>query len=118
MGPVGQGRAEPASPGAALEPTRSPFQKSMRLLWTRRFGTFWVASLLSNMGTWAQQLAQPWLRLILGAAPWWLGLDAFAQGAPVRALTLFGGVLADHADRRRVIAWLQSIQMRGAPPAH
>jgi hypothetical protein len=34
----------------------------MALLWTRRFGTFWFASLLSNIGTWAQQVAQPWRR--------------------------------------------------------
>ncbi len=33
------------------------------------------------------------------------------MGAPVLALTLVGGVLADKADRRRVIALFQSIQM-------
>lgn len=87
------------------------FHASLQLLLTRRFGTFWLASLLSNIGTWAQQVAQPWLLLSLGASPWLLGLDSFALGGPGLLLTLLGGVLADRADRRRLIATLQSIQM-------
>ncbi len=90
---------------------KSALGQSLRLLRTRRFGTFWFASLLSNIGTWAQQVAQPWLLLSLGASSFLIGLDAFALGAPVWLLTLMGGVLADRADRRRVIALFQSIQM-------
>ncbi len=89
----------------------SAFRDSLRLLGTKRFGTFWFASLLSNIGTWAQQVAQPWLLLSLGASSFLLGVDAFAMGAPVLALTLVGGLLADRADRRRVITVFQSIQM-------
>lgn len=87
------------------------FQNSLRLLGTRRFGTFWFASLLSNIGTWAQQVAQPWLLLSLGASPFLLGLDTFVMGAPILLLTLVGGALADGADRRRIIVFFQSIQM-------
>ena len=29
----------------------SPWRQSLALLCTRRFGTFWVASLLANIGT-------------------------------------------------------------------
>jgi MFS family permease len=87
------------------------FRASLRLLGTRRFGTFWFASLLSNIGTWAQSVAEPWLLLSLGASSVLIGLDAFAMGAPVLALTLVGGVLADRRDRRRVIATFQSLQM-------
>jgi MFS family permease len=92
----------------------SPIQtlrQSIRLLGTRRFGTFWVASLLSSIGTWAQQVAEPWLLLTLGASPFLVGLDSFAMNAPVWLLTLVGGALADLADRRRVILLFQSIQM-------
>lgn len=87
------------------------FNQSLRLLRTRRFGTFWFASLLSNIGTWAQQVAQPWLLLSLGASPFLLGLDTFVMGAPVLLLTLVGGALADGSDRRRIIVFFQSIQM-------
>ena len=89
----------------------SAFHQSVALLFTRRFGTFWIASLLSNIGTWAQQVAQPWLLLSLGASPFLLGLDAFATGAPIFLLTVVGGAMADHIDRRRVIVFFQSIQM-------
>jgi len=89
----------------------SAFQKSLALLTSRRFGTFWVASLLANIGTWAQQVTQPWLMLSLGASPLMLGLDAFALSAPALLLTLVGGELADRADRRHTIAVFQSIQM-------
>ncbi len=33
------------------------FRQSFTLLGTRRFGTFWIASLLSSIGTSAQQVA-------------------------------------------------------------
>ena len=59
------------------------FRESIRLLRTKQFGTFCFASLLSNIGTWAQQVAQPWLLLGLGASPFVVGLDSFALGAPV-----------------------------------
>jgi MFS family permease len=86
-------------------------RESLGLLATRRFGTFWFASLLSSIGTWAQQVAEPWLLLTLGASSFLIGLDSFAMNAPVLLLTLVGGVLADRSDRRRVIAVFQSIQM-------
>src|ERR1700689_5040416 len=86
-------------------------RESLSLLTTRRFGSFWFASLLSSVGTWAQQVAQPWLLLTLGASSFLVGLDSFAMSAPIWLLTLPGGVLADHADRRRVIAGFQSVQM-------
>jgi len=89
----------------------SAFQNALALLTSRRFGTFWLASLLANIGTWAQQVTQPWLMLSLGASPLMLGLDAFALSAPALLLTLVGGELADHTDRRRTIALFQSIQM-------
>jgi MFS family permease len=91
--------------------SNAALRESMALLWTRRFGSFWFASLLSNIGTWAQQVAQPWLLLSLGASSFLVGLDSFAMSAPVWVLTLVGGILADRADRRHVISWFQSAQM-------
>ncbi|HWB47528.1 MAG TPA: MFS transporter [Stellaceae bacterium] len=88
----------------------SAFRESLKLLGARRFGTFCFASLLSNMGTWAQQVAEPWLLLAIGASPFILGLDSFAGGAPVFLLTLVGGILADRRDRRHIITIFQSIQ--------
>jgi predicted MFS family arabinose efflux permease len=103
-----------ASQGGEASVTRTlfaPLRHSLALLGTARFGTFWVASLLSSIGTWTQQVAEPWLLLSLGASSFLVGLDAFASNAPVLLLALPGGLLADRADRRRVIVFFQSIQM-------
>ncbi len=99
-------------PAAQSRRTRlANFAESLELLRTRRFGTFCFASLLSNLGTWAQQVAEPWLLLSIGASPFLIGLDSFAMSAPIWVLTVVGGALADLRDRRRVIAICQSIQM-------
>lgn len=87
------------------------FRASLGLLRTRKFGTFWFATLLSNFGFWAQQVAEPWLLLQLGSSAFVIGLDAFMLDAPGWLLTIVGGVLADRGDRRRVIAIFQAIQM-------
>jgi predicted MFS family arabinose efflux permease len=102
-----------AEPGALGPPPSSleTFRQSLALLATKRFGTFWFASLLSSIGTWAQQVAEPWLLLTLGASSFLIGLDSFAATTPMWLLTLVGGALADRRDRRQVIALFQSIQM-------
>ena len=83
----------------------------LRLLTTGRFGGFWVSSLLSNIGFWAQAVAEPWLMLMLSGSPALVGLDAVAADAPGWALTLVGGALADRLDRRRVVLLFQGLQM-------
>jgi MFS family permease len=96
-------------------PARLPhigeLKKSPRLLRTPRFGAYYAATLLSNIGTWSQQVAEPWLLLSLGASPFLIGLDTFVQSAPALLLILAGGMLADKADRRRIITTFQAIQM-------
>jgi predicted MFS family arabinose efflux permease len=104
---VEPGAIAPPAPPSSLE----TFRQSLALLATRRFGTFWFASLLSSIGTWAQQVAEPWLLLTLGASSFLIGLDSFAATTPMWLLTLVGGALADRRDRRHVIAFFQSIQM-------
>lgn len=89
--------------------TNSP--DSARLLGTRRYGAFWFASLLSNLGTWMQSVAEPWLVLSISGSSFLLGLDAFAMNAPFWILTLVGGVLADRKDRSLIIYFFQGIQM-------
>jgi predicted MFS family arabinose efflux permease len=95
----------------SLATRSSAFVQSLHLLGTRRFGTFWFASLASSIGTWTQQVAEPWLLLSLGASSFLIGLDSFAMNAPVWLLTVAGGMLADRADRRWVITGFQSLQM-------
>ena len=44
----------------------------------------------------------------------WLGLDAFLQEVPFLLFSLFGGVLADRMDRRRILLISQYVQMSSA----
>ena len=83
---------------------------SLALPRTRRFGASWFPSLLSNIGTWTQGVAEPWLLLTVGASAALIGRDAFPMIAPLWLLTVFGGFLADHADSRRVITGCYSVQ--------
>jgi len=86
-------------------------KSSVRLLRSRQYGAFWFASLLSNIGTWMQSVAEPWLVLSISGSSFLLGLDSFATNAPFWILTLLGGVLADRKDRGLIIYLFQGIQM-------
>ena len=84
---------------------------STSLLKTKRYGAFWFGSLLSNIGSWMQSVAEPWLVITMSSSSLLLGLDAFALNAPFWILTLLGGALADRADRGKVIFLFQGLQM-------
>jgi len=80
------------------------------LLKTKRYALFWISSLLSNIGTWMQQIAQPWIMLSISHSSFMVGLDSFALNAPGWILTLWGGALADRLDRKKIIILFQGIQ--------
>ena len=77
----------------------------------RDFRLLWSGSLVSSIGTWMQRVAQGWLVLTLTGSPFWLGVDAFLGDAPFLLFSLFGGVLADRAERRRILLVSQVVQM-------
>jgi MFS family permease len=79
-----------------------------------RFRRFWTGTMLSNLGTWMQSIAQGWLILQLTDSPMMLGVVGFAQTVPSLLLNLFGGVIADRYDRRAVCFAGQSTSMLAA----
>jgi MFS family permease len=81
-----------------------------KFLKTKRYALFWLASLFSNIGTWMQQVAQPWVVLSLSNSPFWVGLDSFALNAPGLLFMILGGVLADRYDKRKTVLFFQAIQ--------
>jgi MFS family permease len=72
----------------------------------RNFRILFPANALSNIGTWAQRVAQDWLVLELtdnnGSA---LGLVTAVQFAPVLLFSLHGGALADRVNKRKLLIW-------------
>jgi MFS family permease len=86
-------------------------QEEHNLLRSRRYALFWISSLFSNIGTWMQQVAQPWVVLTISNSSFWLGVDSFAMNAPGWVFTLWGGMLADKKDRRKIILFFQGMQL-------
>jgi len=85
-----------------------------RILAALRFRDFrqvWVGNFLSNVGTWMQNVAQGWLVLELTNSAFWLGVVGFAGSIPFLAFTLFGGVIADRVDKRRLLLVTQTVMM-------
>ena len=77
----------------------------------RDFRRLWFGAFTSSSGTWLQETALNWLLLQLTNDPLYLGLNAFLSTAPILLFTLFGGVLADRVDRRRILLTSQWAQL-------
>ncbi|CAB4597826.1 unannotated protein [freshwater metagenome] len=79
---------------------------SLRSFRHRNFRILYPANALSNIGSWAQRVAQDWLVLELtdnsGAA---LGLITAVQFGPVLFFSLHGGALADRVNKRKLLIW-------------
>ena len=80
----------------------------------RDYRLLWAGAFTSSVGTWMQTVAQNWLILTLTGSPFYLGLCAFLSEAPFLLFSLFGGVLADRVDRRRILLVSQLLQLASA----
>ncbi len=74
----------------------------------RNFTLLWTGLIVSNVGTWMQNVAQGWLVLQLTNSPVWLGLLGLSFAIPMMVLPLVGGVIADHVDRIKLLYFTQS----------
>ncbi len=83
----------------------------VRALQNRNFRLFWSGNFLSNIGTWMQNVAQGWLVLELTNSSFWLGVVGFAGSIPFLLFTLFGGVVADRVNKRRLLLVTQTAMM-------
>lgn len=74
----------------------------------RNFRLFFTGQTISVMGTWMQKVAQALLVLELTGSGTLLGITAALQHLPILLITPWGGLLADRADKRRILLWTQS----------
>lgn len=89
--------------GEAWSPLRRPL-----------FRALWVAAVVSNIGTWIQDVGSAWLMTSLTPSPVMVSLLQTAASLPFFFLALPAGAVADVVDRRRVLLVTQSWMFLGA----
>ena len=84
------------SPPSAWAPLRQPL-----------FRALWIATLVSNIGTWVHEVGAGWLMVTLNPNPLMVSLVQAATALPIFLLALPGGALADILDRRHYLIYTQ-----------
>src|SRR5438046_7756458 len=92
--------AGPTQPAAARSPW-SPLQIAL-------FRSLWIATIVSYIGTWMQDVGAGWLMTSLSSSPSMVALVEAADSIPVMLLAMPAGALADIVDRRRLLIAVQS----------
>ncbi|HET9440627.1 MAG TPA: MFS transporter, partial [Longimicrobiales bacterium] len=87
---------------------------ALRALRHRNFRLFTVGQSISQIGSWMQQVAMGWLVYRLTNSALLLGLIAFAAQSPVFFFGPIAGVIADRANRHRVVIAMQALMMSQA----
>src|ERR1700751_2343465 len=78
------------------------------------FRWIWLASLVSNIGTWMQNVGAGWLMTLLNPSPLYVALIQTATRLPVFLLGVPAGAAADILDRRRLLVFTQSFMLVAA----
>ena len=96
---------------AQLPPPRGPIARTFSALHYRDFRLLWIGAFTSTTGTWMQTVAQGWVVLTMTNSAFLLGVDGFLSTGPMLIFSLFGGVVADRIERRRIMLFSQYLQM-------
>lgn len=109
-----KGGAWAASDMAADSPAEMPTVSSWAPFRTPIFRAFWLASLVSNVGTWVHEIGAGWLMTELDASPQMVAAVRTTMSLPVVLFALPSGVLADRFDRRRLMLINQWMMLAAA----
>ena len=75
----------------------------------KAFAVLWIATVLSNIGTWMHDVGAGWLMTSLSnSSPTWVSLTQAATALPVFLLALPSGALADILNRKHMLLAVQS----------
>ncbi len=67
------------------------------------FAVLWLATVLSNVGTWMHDVGAGWLMTVLSPSPFVVAAVQAATTLPVFMFALLAGAIADIVDRRRLL---------------
>lgn len=73
------------------------------------FTLLWTAALVSNTGTWMNDVGAGWLMTTLNPSPAVVSLVQAATTLPIFLFALFAGTLADRLDKRRLLITINGI---------
>lgn len=91
-------------------PVRKPgLRESVAALRIPAFRRFWFGALVSNSGSWMQNVTVPYVLFQLTGSAAWVGLASFLQFLPALFMGPLGGTLADRYARRTVLLVAQSM---------
>src|SRR4051794_30519206 len=90
---------------------REPNKGTLSALRNANFRLYFFGQMISNSGTWMQNIAQSYLVFLITKSELWLGIVACAAGLPMVLLSPIGGVVVERVPRRTVLLWTQAIQM-------
>jgi MFS family permease len=96
---------------ADAPPPRGRLARTFSALHYRDFRLLWIGAFLSTTGTWMQTVAQGWVVLEMTDSAFLLGVDGFLSTGPMLVFSLFGGVVADRVERRKIMLLSQYLQM-------
>ncbi|MEZ0112079.1 MFS family permease [Catenulispora sp. EB89] len=105
--------AGPVTAPIPPNPPKPPDQQSVRQrtfssLKVPNYRLYMTGQSISLVGTWMQMTAQSWLVLTLTHSSTALGLVVALQTLPVLLFGPYGGVVADRADKKRLMVILQT----------
>ena len=76
----------------------------------RNFKLLWYGLIVSNVGTWMQNVANGWLVLQLTNSPLWLGFLGLSFAIPMIILPPLAGPIVDRVNRIQLLLFTQSMQ--------
>jgi MFS family permease len=88
---------------------RKATNETFRSLRIRNYRLFFVGQMISITGTWMQWVAQSWLVLQLTGSGVALGIATALQFVPIFLGGLWGGLVVDRFDRRRILIATQAV---------
>lgn len=77
----------------------------------RNFRYYWSCMCISMIGTWMQNIAQPWLAYSLTGSPFLLSLVGALQFTPMLLFSLFAGVVIDRFPKKNILFFTQSASL-------
>ena len=90
--------------------TRRRLGDALVALHHRNYALFWTGALISNIGTWMQNVTVPYVLLyVMHTSPVWVGVATASQFLPGVVLGPYAGAMADRFPRRTVILVCQAV---------